>query len=91
MLTQCPKLYPHQDLAYVYRDRVDRIISILLDQLYKYKSRRSKIRSFHLYQKLPIKQRQDIGIDDPQAQLRLLGRLIIDKTGVEDQQFSGSW
>jgi hypothetical protein len=91
MLTQCPKLYPHQDIAYAYRDRVDRIISILLDQLYTYKSKRSKNRSFDFYQKLPIRHRQDIGLDDPQAQLKILGRLIVDETRGEDQRFSGSW
>ncbi|MFT5110925.1 MAG: hypothetical protein ACI8P9_000234 [Parasphingorhabdus sp.] len=85
--THCPQSDVPGDL----HDTVDRIIGSLIKQLSSYKCKRSKDRLFRYYQALPINLRSDIGLADPQIQIKILDRYVSNEIKFEDWKISCAW
>jgi len=82
MITQNFQNHHHTEVIAGLRSSVDRLIRILIERINTYRQNQSRRELYSYYQKFTIEQLHDIGMGNPQDQLRTLDRYL--KAGTID-------
>ena len=71
-VSECKKT----DLVYLLQQVVDDVAEVLRGALMRIRKSRERAEMYRAYRRLDARKLRDIGLDDPQKQLELLGRYL---------------
>jgi hypothetical protein len=91
MIIQNLKNCPQTEVINGIHSYIDQTVCRFNNRINAYKNQKLQRKQFHNFKRLSIKQLQDMGLNDPQAQIRVFGQYIDDSACCKINPTSGSW
>ena len=76
MITQNIQKHPHTEVITGFHTSVNHLLYSLIERIDTHRENKSQHELYNYYQKFTIDQLRDIGMGDPEDQLRILGRYL---------------